>query len=87
MGFRALALQKRSGEVWKVLGAVRFEFAKHGEVVEKLKKQLGAAANTIDALDTRTNVMNRRLKDVEMLPAAEAQDLLGLPGPNENEKA
>jgi DNA recombination protein RmuC len=84
MGFRTMALQKRSGEVWKVLGAVRSEFAKHGEVVEKLKKQLGAAANTIDALDTRTNVMNRRLRDVEMLPAGEAQDLLGLPRPEEN---
>jgi DNA recombination protein RmuC len=84
MGFRTMALQKRSGEVWKVLGAVRAEFAKHGEVVEKLKKQLGAAANTIDALDTRTNVMNRRLRDVEMLPAGEAQDLLGLPGPDDS---
>jgi DNA recombination protein RmuC len=82
MGFRALALQQRSGEVWKVLGAVRSEFSKHGEVVERLKKQLGAAANTIDALDTRTNQMNRRLRDVEALPASEAQEVLGLPSPD-----
>jgi DNA recombination protein RmuC len=86
MGYRALALHQRSGEVWKVLAAVRTEFSKHGEVVEKLKNQLNTAARTIDALDTRTNVMNRRLRDVEMLPAAEAQDLLGLPAPDASER-
>jgi DNA recombination protein RmuC len=78
MGFRSLALQKRSGEVWQLLSAVRTEFSKHGQVVEKLKNQLDTAARTIDALGTRTNVMNRRLREVEMLPATEAQDLLGL---------
>ena len=60
MGFRSLAIQKRSSEVWKILGAVRAEFADHGKVVEKLRNQLGAATNTIDALGTRTRVMNRR---------------------------
>lgn len=78
MGFRSLAIQKQSSEVWKVLGAVRTEFAEHGKVVVRLQKQLGAAANTIDALGTRTKAMNRKLRDVEILPAGEAQTVLGL---------
>jgi len=86
MGFRSLALQQRSGEVWKVLSAVRTEFANHGKVVETLKRQLNAAANTIDKLGTRTNAMNRKLRDVEVLPTGEAQDLLGLAAPEEGEE-
>lgn len=78
MGFRSLAIQKQSSEVWKILGAVRAEFADHGKVVDKLKRQLGAAANTIDTLGTRTRVMNRKLKDVEAAPIGTAQGLLGL---------
>jgi DNA recombination protein RmuC len=77
MGFRSLAIQKQSSEVWKVLGAVRTEFAEHGKVVTRLQKQLGAASNTIDSLSTRTRVMNRKLRDVETLPAQEAQTVLG----------
>lgn len=67
MGFRSIAIQKRSGEVWKVLSAVRTEFGKHGVVVERLKKQLMTATGTIDDLGKRTRVMNRTLKDVETL--------------------
>ena len=78
MGFRSLAIQKRSSEVWKILGAVRAEFADHGKVVEKLRNQLGAATNTIDALGTRTRVMNRKLRDVEMLSDGTAPQVLGL---------
>ena len=78
MGFRALALQKRSGEVWKLLSAVRTEFSNHGKAVETLKTHLHRATEAVDKLGTRTNVMNRRLREVEMLPAAEAQNLLGL---------
>ncbi len=84
MGFRSLALQQRSGEVWKLLSAVRTEFANHGKVVEKLKNQLDTAARTIDQLGTRTNVMNRKLRDVDALPSGEAQDLLGLAAPEED---
>ena len=84
MGFRSLALQQRSGEVWKLLAAVRTEFSNHGKVVEKLRNQLGAAANTIDQLDTRTNVMNRKLRDVEAMPQIEAQEILGLAAPEED---
>ncbi len=78
MGFRTQALQARSGEVWKLLGAVQTEFASHGKVVETLKKQLNAATNTVDRLGTRTNVMSRKLREVEGMPGSEAQALLGL---------
>ena len=81
MGFRSLAIQKRSSEVWQLLAAVRSEFAEHGKVVDTLKRQLGAAANTIDRLGTRTRVMNRKLRDVEILPSRPAQTLLGLTSP------
>jgi DNA recombination protein RmuC len=79
LGFRSLAIQERSSEVWQILGAVRQEFANHGKVVETLKKQLDTASRTIDKLGTRTSAMNRKLRDVEILPAGNAQTLLGLP--------
>jgi len=78
MGFRTLAIQKRSSEVWQLLGAIRSEFKNHTEVVQTLKRQLSAATNTIEKLGTRTNVMNRKLRDVESLPDAAAQNILGL---------
>ena len=78
MGFRSLAIQKQSSEVWKILGAVRAEFTDHGKVVAKLQKQLGAASNTIDTLGTRTRAMNRKLREVETLPMQDAQEVLGL---------
>lgn len=78
MGFRSLAIEKRSSEVWKVLGAVRGEFEKYNAAVEGLGKNLGTAANSVKALARRTRVMNKKLKDVETLPAPEAAALLGL---------
>ena len=78
MGFRSLAIQQRSSEVWKILGAVRTEFADHGKVVGKLQKLLGTASKTIDDLGTRTRAMNRKLRDVETLPGTDAQAVLGL---------
>lgn len=81
MGFRSLAIQKRSSEVWKLLAAVRSEFAEHGKVVDTLKRQLGAATNTIDRLGTRTRAMNRKLRDVEVLPSGAARNLLGFVSP------
>jgi len=87
MGFRSLALQKRSGEVWKLLSAVRTEFSRHAETVEKLKKHLNAASNTIDQLGTRTNAMNRKLRDVDVLPAGETEALLGLVAPAEEDSS
>ena len=86
MGFRSLAIQKRSSEVWQLLAAVRSEFAEHGKVVDTLKRQLGAAANTIDRLGARTRVMNRKLRDVEVLPSRPAKTLLGLADPDSLEE-
>lgn len=80
MGFRSLALQKRSSEVWQVLGAVRTEFGKYNGVVEKIGKQLGTAANTVHELGRRTRAMGRKLRDVETLPVAQAEALLGFDG-------
>lgn len=68
MGFRTLALEKRSAEVWEVLSAVKTEFGKFGEVLAKTKKKLEEASNTIDAAEVRTRAMTRRLKTVEALP-------------------
>jgi DNA recombination protein RmuC len=80
MGFRTLALEKRSAEVWEVLGAVKTEFGKFGEVLAKTKKKLDEASSTIDQAQTRTNVMTRKLKSVEALSDTRTQVLL--PGAN-----
>jgi DNA recombination protein RmuC len=76
MGFRTLAIQKRSSEVWKVLGAVKTEFGRFGEVLAKVKKTLDAASNQIDQTERRTRVIDRTLRDVEALPADQAVPLL-----------
>ena len=76
MGFRTLALEKRSAEVWQVLGAVKTEFGKFGDVLAKTRKKLSEAASTIDAAEVRTRAMARQLKGVESLPEAQAQALL-----------
>jgi DNA recombination protein RmuC len=76
MGFRTLALEKRSAEVWQVLGAVKTEFGKFGEVLARLKSQLASASNTIEQAETRTRQMDRRLRSVEALPAERAARLL-----------
>ncbi len=78
MGFRTLALEKRSAEVWEVLGAVKTEFGKFGDVLAKAKKKLEEAGNTLDAAEVRTRAMTRKLKGVEALPDDAAQRLLQL---------
>ncbi len=81
MGFRTLALEQRSAEVWEVLGAVKTEFAKFGEVLAKTKRKLDEASSTIDLAQTRTNAMARRLKSVEGLSESRTEELLpGLQG-------
>jgi DNA recombination protein RmuC len=83
MGFRTLAIEKRSSEVWQVLAAVKTEFGKFGEVLARTKSQLQSVANSIDAAETRTRQMERKLKSVEALPEPEAVRLLeseGNPG-------
>jgi len=76
MGFRTLALEKRSSEVWEVLGAVKTEFGKFGDVLAKTKKKLDEASSTIDAAAVRTRVMARQLREVEAMPDHQAQRLL-----------
>ena len=77
MGFRTLAIQQRSGEVWQLLGAVKTEFGKFGDVLDKVKKKLDEAGRHIDATGVRTRAIARRLRGVESLGTDDAQRLLG----------
>lgn len=79
MGFQTLAIEQRSWEVWEILGAVKSEFGKFGEVLGKVKRQLETASRTIDQAEVRTRAMAGKLKAVEELPEAEAKALLSLP--------
>ena len=76
MGFRTLALEKRSAEVWEVLGAVKTEFSKFGVVLDKVRKNLDQAGKTIDEAGTRSRAMQRKLKSVEALPDSQVAQLL-----------
>jgi DNA recombination protein RmuC len=80
MGFRTLAIQERSSEVWRTLGAVKTEFGKFGVALDGVKKKLDEASNKIDETSRRTRVLTRKLREVEALPGAEAQQLLGEAG-------
>ena len=77
MGFRTLAIEQRSAEVWAVLGAVKTEFGKFGEALAHTRKKLDEASNSISKAETRTRQLSRRLKDVEALPLTEAEQLIG----------
>ena len=79
IGFQTLAIEQRSHEVWAILGAVKTEFSKFGEVLGKLKKQLHTASETIGEGERRTRQMERKLKDVAVLPTQEARRMLDLP--------
>jgi len=76
-GFRTLAIEKRSSEVWQLLGAVKTEFGKFGAVLDKVKKNLDQASNQIDATGQRTRAIERKLRGVETAPGAVTQQLLG----------
>jgi len=78
MGFRTLAIQKRSSEVWVLLAAVKTEWAKYGEVLGKVQKKLSEAVDTLDKVQTRRRVIGKRLRDVEELPDGQAQALLSV---------
>ena len=78
MGFRTLAIEKRSSEVWQVLAAVKTEFGKFGDVLDKVKRQLETASGTIDETGVRTRAMERKLREVEALPEKESTQLLKL---------
>jgi DNA recombination protein RmuC len=78
MGFRTLALEKRSSEVWQVLGAVKNEFGKFGDVLARVKSQTETVLNTLNQADVRSRAMGRALKQVEALPDTQAQALIPL---------
>lgn len=78
MGFRTLAIEQRSAEVWAVLGAVKTEFGKFGEALAHTRKKLDEASNSIAKAETRTRQLSRKLKEVEALPAAESEQLIGV---------
>ena len=84
MGFRTLAVQKRSSEVWKVLGAVKAEFETFSDHLKKVRKQLDTATGTLDKLQTtRTNQIEKKLRTVETLDAPESKEILELPSESE----
>lgn len=74
MGFKTLAIEKRSSEVWSVLGQVKTEFAKFGDVVEATRKSIDAAAKKFEQVDVRTRAIQRRLRGVQELPAPQEQE-------------
>lgn len=80
MGFRSLAIQQRSSEVWQVLRAVKTEFEKYGEILDKVQKKLNEASTTIEGVARSRRLIDRRLARVETLPAREAALLLGVDG-------
>jgi len=82
MGFRTIAIERRSSEVWRVLGAVKSEFGKFGEVLERVRRQLATASNTIEDTGRRTRAMEQRLRHVEELAPDLAVTVLGLEEPS-----
>ena len=79
MGFRTLAIQKRTGEVWSVLGAVKTEFGKFGGMLEKVQKNLQSAGDHLEeVMGKRTRAIERKLRQVEALPAEESQRMLSV---------
>jgi len=87
MGFRTLAVQKRSSEVWSVLGAVKSEFSKFSEHLGKVQKQLHTASGSLETLrNTRTNQIEKRLKSVESLDGVESGRILELPSEEEEDE-
>lgn len=79
MGFRTLAIEQRSSEVWEVLGAVKTEFGLFGQILDKTRKKLVEAANVIDKAGVRSRSIERHLRHVEALPKHETEKLLGEP--------
>ncbi len=82
MGFRTLAIQKRSSEVWQVLAAVKGEFGKYGSILEKVQRKLNEASKTIDEVSVRRRAIDRKLRAVGSIPEQRAEALLGI-GPAE----
>ena len=87
MGFRTLAIQKRSGEIWALLGAVKAEFGKFGGALEGVKKKLEQAQNSMEDAARKSRAIERKLRDIEELPGEEAQQLPPEIRPSDNEPA
>jgi len=87
MGFRTLAIEKRSSEVWELLSAVKTEFGKFGDVLAKTRDQLETVTMSIGQAEVRTRQMAKKLKDVEALPASKTTRLLGEPEISEEDDA
>jgi DNA recombination protein RmuC len=79
VGFQTLAIEKRAHEVWRVLSAVKTEFGKFGEMLDRVKRQLQTATRTLDETGVRTRAVERKLRGVERLPAGQAASVLELP--------
>ncbi|GBE06513.1 MAG TPA: DNA recombination protein RmuC [Nitrospirae bacterium] len=77
MGFRTLAVEKRSSEVWMLLGAVKTEFGKFGDILEKTQKKLQEAGNTIEGAARKSRTIEKKLKNVQELPSPDAVSLIG----------
>ena len=87
MGFRTLAIQKKSGEVWKILGAVRTEFDKFNDIVNKIQKDFDDTSKKFDALvGTRSRMIASKLKSVERLDSSQSKEILGLNEPMSDEE-
>jgi len=78
MGFQTVVIEQRAAEVWRVLGAIKTEFGKFGDVLDKVKRQLNTASRTIEQTGVRSRAMERRLRSVEQLPETEASAVLSL---------
>ena len=77
MGFRSLAIEKRTSEIWQVLGAVKTEFAKYNDVLQKVREKLQQATNVVEKAEVRTRAITKQLRKVEELPEPQAIALLG----------
>jgi DNA recombination protein RmuC len=79
MGFRTLAIERRSSEVWQLLAAVKTEFARFGDILDKTQKKLQEASKTIEDASKKSKTIEQKLRDVQQLPAGESSRLLGNP--------
>jgi DNA recombination protein RmuC len=87
MGFRTLAIQRHSSEVWNLLAAVKTEWTKYGDVLDAVHNKLHQASETIEKAKVRSRAIGRKLKDVQELPAGETTALLPLNMPEDDENA
>ena len=76
MGYRSVAIEKRSAEVWKILGGVKAQFSKFGDLLEGVEKKLTESAHKIEDAKKQSRRIEREMKDIEELPAGEKQELL-----------